>query len=366
MKRKTTKILLCATWIVVAGSIVSRPAGAADDTALRLFNVNDASTGYVRVPNHAAFSLQQFTLEAWVQRVGEGYGITTDPSGAAIVAKPREGTSGSNIASWHLHWTNDGRILFNLTHTPGSSGVYLSSTAVATPLQRHHIAATFDGATVRLFVDGVLNASAVWSLGTVYYGADDVLIGADNFALGYLRRFDGFIDDVRIWDHARTAEEIAATMPCHLTGTESGLVAYWTFDGSNLTDLTGHGHNGAANGVAGSVTYASLAPLSLCVVGVEDGPMAAAAPRIALFPQPAHTRVTVSFELPRSGPATIDVLDVAGRRIAVLAEREFAAGRYQVVRDVATLRGEPLGAGVLFVRLRSGGQTVVRPFVALH
>jgi hypothetical protein len=363
----TTKLLLSVTWILASGSLVTRPAVAANDTALRLFNVNAANTGYVRVPNHAAFSLQQFTFEAWVQRVGEGYGFTTDPSGAAILAKPIEGTSGSNIASWHLHWTNDGRILFNLTHTPTSSGVYVSSSAVATPLARHHIAVTFDGATVRLFIDGAFNTSAAWSLGTVYYGADDVLIGADNFALGYLRRFDGFIDDVRVWDRARTEQEIAATMNCRLTGSESGLVAYWTFDGSDLTDLTGHGHNGAVDGVPSSVTYASLAPLSPCVVGVEDGPGAAlSAPRISLFPQPARDRVTVSFELPRSGRATIDVLDVAGRRIAVLAEREFTAGSYQVVRDVATLGSGSLGAGVWFVRLRSGGQTVVRPFVALH
>jgi hypothetical protein len=89
--------------------------------------------------------------------------------------------SGSNIASWHLHWTNSGEIHFNLPHTVGSSGVYLLSPAVATPLARHHVAATFDGATVRLYLDGTLSASAPWSLGTVYYGADDVLIGADNF-----------------------------------------------------------------------------------------------------------------------------------------------------------------------------------------
>ena len=102
-------------------------AFAADDTALRLFNADGGNSGYVRVSNSPEFSLQQFTLEAWIQRVGPGSGISTDPSGAAIVAKPIENQSGSNIASWHMHWTPNGEIHFNLTHTPTSSGVYIPS-----------------------------------------------------------------------------------------------------------------------------------------------------------------------------------------------------------------------------------------------
>ena len=42
----------------------------------------------------------------------------------------------------------------------------------------------------------------------VYYGNEDVLIGAANFGAGYYRRFAGTIDDVRIWDHARDGQAI--------------------------------------------------------------------------------------------------------------------------------------------------------------
>ena len=353
------------SWLALAlGLTGAALAFAADDTALKLANVNAGNTGYVRVANHAAFSLQTFTLEAWVQRVGVGYGITTDPSGAAIIAKPREGMSGSNIASWHLHWTNSGEIHFNLTHTVGSSGVYLLSPAVATPLARHHVAATFDGSTVRLYLDGTLSASAPWSLGTVYYGADDVLIGADNFSFGYLRRFDGYIDDVRVWDRARTAAEIANSMNCRLTGSESGLVAYWPFDASNLTDLTGHGHGGTPVATAGAVTYAALSPLGACTVGVDDGiGRGVRELSLTLFPQPAGKRVTVNFDLPRPGPVTVEVMDVAGRRLAVWESRDFAAGPHQITGNLDALPSRARASGVLFVRLRSGGLTAVRPLV---
>lgn len=342
------------------------PAAAADDTALKLQNTGASNTGYIRIPNHAAFSLQTFTLEAWVQRVGDGYGFSTDPSGAAIIAKPREGTSGSNIASWHLHWTNAGQIHFNLTHTPTSSGVYILSSAVATPLARHHVAVTFDGATVRLYLDGVRDATAAWSLGTVYYGADDVLIGADNFSFGYLRRFDGYVDDVRVWNYARSASEIANWMNCRLSGSETGLVAYYPFDASNAVDLTGHGHDGAAVATAGAVSYAALSPLSLCTVGVEDGLMAGAPGlSMSLYPQPARERVHVSFDLTRSGPVTVDVVDVAGRRLAVWDAREYEAGHHELMGDLGALHSGAARTGVLFVRVRCRGESTTRTLVTL-
>jgi len=340
-------------------------AFAADDTALRLFNADGGNSGYVRVANSPEFSLQQFTLEAWIQRVGPGSGFSTDPSGAAIVAKPIENATGSNIASWHMHWTPNGEIHFNLTHTPTSSGVYILSSPVATPTARHHLAVTFDGATISLYIDGVPKGSTSWNLGTVYYGANDVLIGADNFSFGYLRRFDGYIDDVRIWDHALTQTEINATMDCHLSGTESGLVAYWTFDGSDLSDLTGHGHGGVANGGVGGVTYGSLASIPICTVGVPRGDLSSGI-SLELYPQPALNDVTMSFELPAAGPVTIEAVDVAGRRLATLADRDYPAGHHELKFALSALRRGRHGPGMLFIRLRRGGGVVARPLVILE
>ncbi|MEO5616278.1 MAG: LamG-like jellyroll fold domain-containing protein [Candidatus Eisenbacteria bacterium] len=353
--------------LLVGLLVLPHLASAASDTALKLSNVDGGNTAYVRVPNSAAFSLQTFTLEAWVKRVGAGYGFSTDPSGAAIISKPVENTSGSNISSWHLHWTNNGAIHFNLVHTYSSSGVYLLSTAVPDPLARHHLAVTFDGATIRLYIDAVLKGSAAWTLGSVYYGANDVLLGADNFSFGYLRRFDGYIDDVRVWDYARTADQIAQKMNCHLVGNETGLVGYWPFDGSNLSDVTGHGHNGTINGVAASATYAALASLGDCLVGVDDEPAApGSVATISVHPLPARERFTVSFTLPHASTATIDVVDIAGRTVARLASREFAAGLHEITSNLTAAGVGRPGAGVLFVQLRWEGGTSARRVVLLE
>lgn len=363
------KGLATAITLVLAHSVINfSNAQAADDTALRLSNVSASNTGYIRVPNDPAFSLQTFTIEAWVQRMGIGYGHSDDASGAAIVAKPREGVCGTNIVSWHLHWTNLGQAHFNLVHTATSSGVYLTSPPVATPLGRHHIAVTFDGSTILVFIDGILSTQAAWTLGTVYYGADDVLIGADNFGCGFLRRFDGFIDDVRIWNYARTSSEIFDFMNCRLSGSESGLVAYWTFDGADLTDVTGHGHDGTVGGVSTSATFQPLVPISSCAVGVEESSIGAVKPTatLSVFPQPARDHATLSFELPRDGFATLELFDASGRRRALLASQFYAAGRHELVTHPAAAMAPATPSGVYFVRLRSHGESVVRRLIWLR
>jgi hypothetical protein len=361
---RSLTVLALAITVTLAGSARAR---ADDDTALRLANVNEANTGFVRVANDPAFALQEFTLEAWIQRVGTGYGGTLDGLGAAVLAKPIEGLTGSYLGSWHLNWTSSGSLIFMVVHTAASSGVFVTAPAVTTPLGRHHVAATFDGDSVRAFVDGVQAAQAGWNLGSVYYGDDDVLIGAQNFGSGFLRRFDGFIDDVRIWDHARTPSEIAADMNCRLSGSEAGLVSYWTFDASDLSDATGHGHGGAVDGLAGSVTYESLASISSCAVGVDAMPLASPTGlAMALSPQPARGgQVSLRLELPREGRVTLDVLDVAGRNRGVLASRQLAAGRHELLQDLTALRAGG-SSGVFFLRLRFEGQTVVQRLVLVR
>jgi hypothetical protein len=72
--------------------------------------------------------------------------------------------------------------------------------------------------------------------------------------------FSGTIDEVRVWNVARTQAQIQAAMNSELSGTESGLQAYYKFDqgiagGNNvglttLTDNSTGGHNGTLNNFA--------------------------------------------------------------------------------------------------------------------
>ena len=58
--------------------------------------------------------------------------------------------------------------------------------------------------------------------------------------------FFGLIDEVRIWNIARSEEEIAATMSPPLSDKSEGLLAYWRFEGEgeSVVDATGNGNDG--------------------------------------------------------------------------------------------------------------------------
>ena len=71
-----------------------------------------------------------------------------------------------------------------------------------------------------------------------------------------MRRFDGVIDEVRIWDHARDAATISEHMNCALTGFEPGLLAYYSFNSGDAWDDTGQAHHGVIEGTADFADFA--------------------------------------------------------------------------------------------------------------
>jgi len=81
-----------------------------------------------------------------------------------------------------------------------------------------------------------------------------------------------------------------------------------------------------------------------------------------IAPNPAHGPCLLRFDLPAPGPVTIDVFDVAGRRIARLADRQpFGVGSQSVTWDLSDRRGRRVPAGLYLVRVSAGrNQAVVR------
>jgi len=113
-----------------------------------------------------------------------------------------------------------------------------------------HIAAIIDadGASVDFTKDGiddgsnmVTNAATQISNG----GTQSLYIGRTVTAS---QLFDGLIDEVRVWNTLRTIAQINATKDVFLTGSESGLKAYWIFNQS-YDDQTNGNNDLSVNGV---------------------------------------------------------------------------------------------------------------------
>ncbi|MGW7476038.1 LamG-like jellyroll fold domain-containing protein [Streptomyces cyaneofuscatus] len=96
-----------------------------------------------------------------------------------------------------------------------------------------HVAATFDGTTAKLYVNGKLSGSGALPF-TPATGVNTLIGKQVSGTIAEL--FAGDLDEVRVWSRVRSAAELADDLHHRLVGNETGLVAYYRFDeGSGAT-----------------------------------------------------------------------------------------------------------------------------------
>jgi flagellar hook assembly protein FlgD len=74
----------------------------------------------------------------------------------------------------------------------------------------------------------------------------------------------------------------------------------------------------------------------------------------------------VDLALPHSGPATLAIFDLSGRRVRRLLAGDFAAGSRRVVWDGRNDEGVSVPAGLYLVRLDSAGTQQTRRVVLVR
>jgi len=198
--------------------------------ALRLFDgVNDN----VSVPSNAVFNQTAAgSIDAWINLSVAG-ALNT------IVSK---GTSFANH-NFAFYVTAGNKLGLNI-----GSHNYFSATSPTTFVanQWYHVAATWSGGpnfTVILYVNGVQEYTATFNL-AMPTNADPLIIGAYYNGDDY----NGYIDELRIWSNALTGDQVRGYMfNSGRSGTMTGLVAHWNFDGNLLNFGTGTGIDGTFN-----------------------------------------------------------------------------------------------------------------------
>lgn|GEM_PF-4080553 len=186
--------------------------------------VFDGLNDYVSVPDADEISLLgDFTLECWVN-------VPDFISFRSIVGK----TNGVNSQPFPFDY-----YLLRPSGIPsvlvgnGVSSQVVNATNAPAAGQWAHIAVVKSGTTVTHYLNGQPNGS-----GTITTAAADnnstMLIGGRADQAIWMK---GRLDDLRIWDVARTGTQINDNYTQRLTGSENGLVAYYP-----LTDVPGFTH----------------------------------------------------------------------------------------------------------------------------
>lgn len=163
-------------------------------------------TTYIQVPDSAALKPAEITLEVWVFP-------SVDRSGfQSIIAR---GSSTSDDDTWYLGLLNGVPIFY--TFIPST---FISAPFIIPPNQWTHLAATFDGITKRLYVNGIEVATQNTGLGPLVYDPAPVpvTIGTDwgrNVPTDF---FKGWIDEVALYGRALTSYEVSAIYNADLAG----------------------------------------------------------------------------------------------------------------------------------------------------
>lgn len=132
----------------------------------------------------------------------------------------------------------------NQLQIAGGTTAATASAAFSTGIW-YHIAAVYDGAQVRIYVNGELAASR---------NANRTINLTDTtgFYFGYSaggRYLDGAISEARVWSRALSRNELVNGV-CGINSKSEGLIAYWKFDKSDdgkvIKDLTGNGRDAIA------------------------------------------------------------------------------------------------------------------------
>ncbi len=84
------------------------------------------------------------------------------------------------------------------------------------------------------------------------------------------------------------------------------------------------------------------------------------------LPNPFCGATTIRFSAPQGSWATIEVFDVAGRRVATLFDGVVRDGSDEVRWDAREGRGEEAASGIYFIRMEAGGEVVTRKSVLLR
>ncbi len=195
--------------------------------AVQFDGIND----YIAVMSSQSLQLSsQLTIEAWIRFEVGG---TEHP---ALLWKGTQTSDydifmDSTIANRHigLNLRNVGSIMSNAVL---SAGIW------------YHVAFTYDGTAIQLYINGILDHTQA-DTGTIAVTPSNLYLGFRCFSNSGF--YKGAIDNLRIWNEARTQDEILQTLNHEISGQEPGLVACWEFNegsGSVANDASNYHNKG--------------------------------------------------------------------------------------------------------------------------
>lgn len=242
----------------------------------------NGSDNYVSVPDSPTLDPTNLTVSAWVNFDSLDSPGAASPGLQYLLFKknsrtPAQGNfEGYALSKQRINGLD--RLVFTIS-SAGGTQVNAVGTTVIKPGEYYNVAGTYDGKTLRIYINGELEDSEA-ATSALDYGNSPLVLGSTGQT--YDARLSGILDDVRIYSSALSPTEIGSTFNRAIDPHVANLVAYLTFDEGNGTVAHDQSlnHNDGTLKTTGPATdlpawVASAAPIvalsSQVTVRVDDG-----------------------------------------------------------------------------------------------
>jgi hypothetical protein len=238
MKRITIVFLITAFWLAMAGGASAQEVSSCSSSEVSYWKFDEGtgttavdSTGtndgvisgatwidgqvggalsfdgndWIEIPDSASLNWDTMSVEFWMK------GAASQPDrNRYLVIDKKHGfvTPYSGWVMQGISWS--GRLQWGICYYSGGNRCVLASTAASMLDETwHHVVGTYDGNTLSIYVDGVLEGSAQYSNIGTWKNDRNVEIGRSWHGGSYPHRyFRGQLDEMAIYDKALAPEDI--------------------------------------------------------------------------------------------------------------------------------------------------------------
>ncbi|MEI6900537.1 MAG: LruC domain-containing protein, partial [Bacteroidota bacterium] len=192
----------------------------------------NGTTAWIKMPNSTNLTFtNQYSVSAWVK--------ASKQQTAKIIQKGDWDGLGLGQDLWNGWQTS-------VAFSDGTSSLINWNSGLPVINQWYYLVGTYDGTTLKIYVDGVLKNSVTVSK-NIRLNGRFISIGSD---AGNQKFFQGLLDEVSLWNVALTSSQITTGRTTGFTGGEAGIKGYWKFNegtGSISADLSPDQYTGNNN-----------------------------------------------------------------------------------------------------------------------
>jgi len=369
----------------------------------------DGIDDYISIPE-VVINTEFFTIEMWTKMQGQGGGsVPYSPLFQQRDDIPQENNSTIVLYSK----TNIEQARFYV-RAYNSLGQALISESLPY-FEWHHYAGVVSEDNILFYIDGNLVDSVENLQGGNYTSSIDYIdIGRHRYSNLTRGLFNGYIDEVRIWNYPKSQEEIQGQQNVTLSGNEQGLNAYWNFDNANpWTDVTGNNFSGIPIGgittiesTAPIINWLSISPESGIVfpdssinidvtfdatdleIGTYDAQIVINSndpenyeiiipiilnivetdsdeelfPLITKlennYPNPFNPETVIKYQISKNSKVELIIYNIKGQLVRTLINQKQSAGEYKIIWNGNDQNNKLVASGVYFYRLLEDGKPI--------